>query len=274
MVALAPLVDEWREMGLDVTIVGSEGVNEDSYFDTYDIVHFGWVAFYKPWLERGGVTPPVTANMWNLGFQMHVREQYLLGAREFAHIFVDDCGTLMGLGINGHTNVTLAPMVVNRRLHKPLPSPKHFAAGTLCVAVFDKRADVVIGGCQEAGIECLAYVFPPTYRNFNALRPSEDVYARLSVYVQAAFIDTNSLPAMEALATGRPIVAIRSEGISRILQDGVNGLFFDGSVPDLARKLIVIRDNYPYFVEGALATKFPEPRTSAQLYVNVWKELV
>jgi hypothetical protein len=274
--ALRPLIPEWEALGLTITVIDEQAVAGDDnfFFDDYDIVHFGYAKLYEFWIRRGGVTPPATANTWNVGHRTRLQETWGHLAWEFAHIFVDDVTTLQALGQSGYTKVSIAPMTLSTREFHALPAPPEFTVGTFCTHYPDKRVEVIVDGAKQAGVECLAFVFPSQPRSFQALDPLQDVYARLSVYIHASFTDTNSLTAMEALACGRPVIATRSAGLSRVLQDGFNGCYFDGSAEDLAKKIRGVRSRYEDYARNAAVTPFPPISASAAIYARVWREIV
>ena len=67
-------------------------------------------------------------------------------------------------------------------------------------------------------------------------------YRDLDVYVCASRSEGTPNPCLEAAACGIPVVTTRVGNMPELIRDGENGVFFDGSVADLADKLELLRD--------------------------------
>jgi glycosyltransferase involved in cell wall biosynthesis len=73
-----------------------------------------------------------------------------------------------------------------------------------------------------------------------------DLYRRSDVVVLASEGEGFGLVLVEAGLTGRPVIAARSGGITDIVEDGVNGLFFEvGDSEGLAARLKAIFADRP-----------------------------
>ena len=80
-----------------------------------------------------------------------------------------------------------------------------------------------------------------------------ELYRRSDVVVLASEGEGFGLVLVEAGLTGRPVIAARSGGITDIVEDGVNGLFFEvGDIESLAAKLKAI------FADRSLRTRLGE----------------
>ena len=69
-----------------------------------------------------------------------------------------------------------------------------------------------------------------------------DFYRDLDVYVCASRSEGTPNPCLEAAACGVPLVTTRVGNMPELIQDGDNGLFFDGTTQGLANKLALLRD--------------------------------
>ncbi|BAB53261.1 glycosyltransferase family 4 protein [Mesorhizobium japonicum] len=69
-----------------------------------------------------------------------------------------------------------------------------------------------------------------------------DFYRDLDVYVCASRSEGTPNPCLEAAACGIPLVTTRVGNMPELVQDGDNGLFFDGTAEGLADKLALLRD--------------------------------
>lgn len=68
-------------------------------------------------------------------------------------------------------------------------------------------------------------------------------YWDLDVYVCASRSEGTPNTCLEAAACGVPLVTTRVGNMPELVRDGENGLFFDGTAEDLARKLTLLRDD-------------------------------
>jgi GT2 family glycosyltransferase/glycosyltransferase involved in cell wall biosynthesis len=70
-----------------------------------------------------------------------------------------------------------------------------------------------------------------------------DFYQSLDMYVCASRSEGTPNPCLEAAACGVPIITTRVGNMPELIQDGVNGLFVDRDVRDIAAKITLLRDN-------------------------------
>jgi glycosyltransferase involved in cell wall biosynthesis len=80
------------------------------------------------------------------------------------------------------------------------------------------------------------------------LRPGDalvrDLYARCDVFVLPTTADMSSWAALEAMATGRPVIVSGVGGIPELIEDGVTGfLISPGDRKTLAARLRILLDN-------------------------------
>jgi glycosyltransferase involved in cell wall biosynthesis len=72
-----------------------------------------------------------------------------------------------------------------------------------------------------------------------------EFYRDLDVYVCASVSEGTPNPGLEAAACGVPVVTTRVGCMPELIEDGVNGMFFDGTVPELVDRLTRLRDDAP-----------------------------
>jgi glycosyltransferase involved in cell wall biosynthesis len=70
-----------------------------------------------------------------------------------------------------------------------------------------------------------------------------EFYRGLDVYVCASVSEGTPNPCLEAAACGVPIVTTPVGNMPELIEDGVNGFLFDGSVPELVDRLTRLRDD-------------------------------
>jgi glycosyltransferase involved in cell wall biosynthesis len=91
----------------------------------------------------------------------------------------------------------------------------------------------------------------PGARLFTAIREERwrphaemvEFYRGLDVYVCASVSEGTPNPCLEAAACGVPIVTTPVGNMPELIDDGVNGFFFDGTVPELVDRLTRLRDD-------------------------------
>ena len=264
-VAVAPLGVE-----ADVLCVYKPGFDEN--LDDYDLVHCGYFAYF------GGVENktyrPITANVWHVGNRNEEKVKNFLARSSICRIVVDDVMTLQQLGQENITSVVKIPLPVNPEKWHHLPTPSgEFKVGVFCNDYPYKRWQVVVQAAKKAGVKCLAFVMPEGRSNYD-LDPLKDVYANVHGLISATFVDTNSLPLREALLCGRPVITTQNDGMGRVLKDGVNGYWFDGSQTDLTEKILLMKENYEALAAGARATTVESLPDIASAYKRVWEKVI
>lgn len=275
---MRPLAKELTALGFQADLITYyDMVDKDQWADTlnsYDLVHWGFFMYALPF--QGLITTKQTGNVWHIGVGQTEKYQEILHNLDLDRIVVDDgdCMTLQQLGQLGLTKVTPIPILFDYGRFQPLPEPEGpFTVGIFCNDYNYKRYDIILKACEQAGVECHAMILPEN-RKMYSLDPIKDVYAHIHVLAHATFVDTNSLPAREALLCGRPVIATRSGGLERVLDHGRNGLFFDGSVKDLVRKIAEAMENYPALASGAEQTYLPAPSGIAYQYKEMFESVV
>ena len=125
------------------------------------------------------------------------------------------------------------------------------------------------------GAELEAAIREQRWRNRDEML---DFYRGIDVYVCASRSEGTPNPCLEAAACGVPVLTSRVGNMPELVRDGENGLFFDGSADDLARKLIVLRDS-PQFA-GELARRMLESirawdwRLQAENYARMFEAVL
>ena len=260
-------------LGIETDILGVYKPEfKDTDLNNYDIAHAGFYPYFM-------MTPPenlpagMTANVWHISFAPGggLLPDLVRNGHEINRFIVDDVMTLQQLGLVGFTDVTKIPLPVDPSKWHHLPAPKsEFTVGIFCNDYPYKRWEVVVQAAKQAKVKCLAFVMPEGRKDYD-LDPLNDIYAKVHVLASATFVDTNSLPLREALMCGRPVVSTQNDGMSRVLVDGVNGYWFDGSTKDLAEKLTYCKENYERLAAGARNTTMESLEYIGQAYKKVWE---
>lgn len=261
------------EQEFDVTVFYPNDPPPGDNFETFDLVHSGWL-LNLPY----EVIPPTTANVWSVsifkaptqGCSVQDYSNHLIATRP-ERILVDDISTLQLLGQLEWTKTTLVPLSFNTDL-KPLPYPEEFTIGYFGNNYPSKRFEVIEAAAGLAEVPIVGYKFNPE-RTVYTVDP-EQIYESMSVYVHASFQDTNSMPCMEALKCGRPVIATHNYGLERVLNDGWNGYWFDGSAEDLVEKIKEVRKREIMMRDEARKTIFPSLYDSAMRYLEVFREVL
>lgn len=76
-----------------------------------------------------------------------------------------------------------------------------------------------------------------SWKNAQPLASLSDFYASIDVYMVASIVDGTPNPALEAAATGRPIISNRIGNMPEFIKDGVNGFLVPRKSPAYAEKL-------------------------------------
>ena len=272
-ILMRQLCEEVKRQGIDATLTDRD-VDLDYLDDNFDIAHFGWVDLFPPG-HYNTLTIPITLNVWGPALDITMRLAARLRTLDPARVVVDDVYTLQVLGQLGIHEYEYIPLAFNHDL-KPLPEPE----GPFTVGVFgneyrSKRFEIVEAACSHLPDVSYYPCIQDPDRTLYHLDPVRDVYRHIHVYAHASIIDTNSMPAREALFCGRPVIATRNDGLMRIIRHGENGMFFDGTVNDLVRKIKIVKSCYGGMKYEADRT-YPETtvQEAANDYIAMWQTAV
>jgi glycosyltransferase involved in cell wall biosynthesis len=242
-------------------------------FEDFDLVHVGWVL-----LTPYEIVPPVTANVWSLSPFKNPQDPSSIGTYTTClmqvrpdRLIVDDIMSLQLLGQIGWTRTTLIPLAFDCKFTL-LPYPEEFTIGYFGNNYPGKRFDVIEAAAGLAGVPLAGYKFSPD-RSVYVIDPLQ-VYESMSVYVHASFQDTNSMPCMEALKCGRPIISTHNHGLERVMDNEYNGYWFDGSAEDLVKKIELVQEREVVMRESAERTILPKVESSAVRYLEVFNEVL
>jgi glycosyltransferase involved in cell wall biosynthesis len=229
--------------------------------ERYDLVHVGYIGLVdEDFLNRCAMT---SVNVWNIAIDKIVawNDAY---KQQWDHFVVDDTTTLQIFGQLGATNVSLIPLAFDPAPFQPIPPPSsEFTVGVFCNDYPSKRYGVVFEACRLADVKCFAQIMDSQRTLYN-IDPVRDFYRHVHVVAHASLTDTNSMPVQEGLLCGRPALTTHNFGVHRVLRDGFNGYFHDGSVNDLAEKIILAATNYEALRVGTRAT--PPPPLDEAIY--------
>jgi len=101
------------------------------------------------------------------------------------------------------------------------------------------------------------------------------LYQAADIFVMPSAIETQSITTLEAMATGKPVIAANAGALPELIADGRNGLLFaPGDSNDLAEKLITLVRDKPLqerLSEAAVVTATEhELRKSLRLFVELY----
>lgn len=180
------------------------------------------------------------------------RERGLAALRRLAHtIFVNNRGLQREFAPLFAVPVHYTPNGVDTALFCPAAQPPARAAGAIRVGwtgslgnfgpelrgfhdVIEPAIAAVSGASLHAAIR---------EQQWRGRDEMPEFYRGLDVYVCASRSEGTPNPCLEAAACGVPLVTTRVGNMPELVRDGENGLFFDGSVADLAAKLTLLRDS-------------------------------
>lgn len=273
---MQPLCKGLRAKGVECDVFDTYKVTSnkaaDMSFDDYDLVHFGYYNY--GFAYRGHIAKPMTANIWHIPITKAVEYSEALINTGFERVVVDDTATLQALGQTGIMHVTPIELFFDYDKFYTLPKPEgEFTVGVFCNNYQYKRWEVVVEACEELDIMCHPVIAQKERRTYD-INPIEDVYSHCHVMVHATFVDTNSLPIREALLCGRPSIVTHSDGLNRIIKEGVNGLYFDGSKGDLKRAILRAKRDYDTLRQGAINTKLPDPVGIVDNYIDMFEKVL
>lgn len=260
-----------KKLGVDFNIIRVYEPPTDEMNDC-DVIHCGYYRYYD--YIREVAYRPVTANVWHVSISDDSQTHLFLSRSNIREIVVDDVATLQNLGFHGFMNVHKIPLPMTVEKFHHLPPPEgEFTVGVFCNDYGYKRWETVVKAAKLAGVRCAAYVMPENRKEY-LLDPVTDVYANVHTLASATFVDTNSLPLREALLCGRPVISTQNDGLGRVLREGVNGYWHNGTPPDLAEKILLTKQNYETLAAGARTTQMESQEEIAKAYVRMWEKVL
>jgi len=117
-----------------------------------------------------------------------------------------------------------------------------------------KRFPVIEAAARLSGCPCAGHNASDRWLSRQEVRA---LYARTSVYVNAAFGACGPVPAQEALLCGRPILTTPITTMLEVVRPGIDGEFFDGSAEDAARRISEIRQGIDRYCRAPLILHDP-----------------
>ncbi len=107
-----------------------------------------------------------------------------------------------------------------------------------------------------------------------------DAYAAMDVFAFASQTETQGMVLAEAMAAGKPVVALDGPGVREIMRDGGNGLMLRGDAPETAFAAALARLRDDPELAGrcaagarAAADEYEERRSSARV-IRIYEKLV
>ena len=94
-----------------------------------------------------------------------------------------------------------------------------------------------------------------------------NLYEQMAIFVNAIFGACGPVPPQEALLCGRPVVSTRIDTMVSVIQEGINGEFFDGSMPDLVKKVEIVFNQYDKYYEGTHKTILLSANEAADRFI-------
>ncbi len=190
-------------------------------------------------LQTAGLLAPTTVPPF--GFTVH---GLIPGAEAGYATFIHHFRPAWVHAIDLHTHIqlgrmeiisTLIPQCIDTDGLHHLPYPEEFTLGYLGGDRQGKRFGVVEEIARSLGVPCVGWDGDGVSKPWLSRAEVLDLYAKMSVFVCASFCDGGPIPPQEALLCGRPVVTTRVGQMPSLLEPGVDGEFFDGSVEDGCR---------------------------------------
>lgn len=116
----------------------------------------------------------------------------------------------------------------------------------------DRSSDLILNiagdGEEKESLENLVNQFELNHQiAFLGLIKKEQIlkfFADIDIYVHTSISETMSTSIMQAMASGKPIIAANIEGVKNLIEVGKTGILFEpGNPEDLAKKIIMLKNN-------------------------------
>lgn len=110
--------------------------------------------------------------------------------------------------------------------------------------------------CELKGYECIKFIGAKTHEQLREVYASSDVFAMPSITAKDGDKEGFGLVMLEAFASGLPVVASRSGGITDLIKDGVNGyLVEEKDSKGIADRINVVLNNENIYNKFVMAAK-------------------
>jgi glycosyltransferase involved in cell wall biosynthesis len=247
----------------------------DSSFEDYDLVHVGYIGNLLS--IRNECLAPTTISVHHIPAHRLAHAVNALNYCRPVKIITPDPFLQRQLGQMNVNGVELIPYAFDHSGFKELPYPEEFSVGFLGCDSEAKRFFTIERACKELGVKCVGIDRNTKNEEVDFL-PQEKImnmYREMSVYVSAGWNDGGPLPPQEALLCGRPVISTRVGMMPSIIKPGWNGEFFDGSVEDLKKKIMMVKNDLPdLYNHGARQTYIPTLNDVVPKWYGLFKRLV
>jgi len=275
-----PIADELRNRGHEVDYftlpqIELAGNNFDPTFSDYDVVHVGYFMNANQLYQE--CEPPMTVGVHHIPSRLGERYAQLLRVFAPARIVVSNNMAATQLGMCSITNSTVIPYAFDHTNFSTLPYPEEFTVGILGGDYESKRYHIVKQACDIANIPLKQFIRESSEDDSKDFKPQDDItdfYRSISCYAVASFDEGGPLPPQEALLCGRPVVTTRVGMMNQLITSGVNGEVYDGSPSDLARCLVQIKEEFPWYAMNARTTVVPSVHVVADMWERMFEGVV
>lgn len=94
------------------------------------------------------------------------------------------------------------------------------------------------------------------------------LYQASDIFVFASLTETQGLVAVEAMATGLPVVAIRASGIEDMVDDGKDGILTDNSIDEFSDSVLKVVNNEDLRKRLSSQAKISSEKFSIELWIE------
>lgn len=261
-----PLATALRDRGHEVRFLSkAESIPED--LSTWDLIH-AWNMRAGNRMTDGPLPVVQTIN----SFIPRDANNYIETARAADAIHVHSPYVAQFLFLfGGVKGANFIPATFDHSRCEPIPLPETFTVGWLGSDRSYKRFKTARQIAEKAGVPYIEW-------DVDALHPwkkvRDEFFPAISCYLLASFNEASPLPPQEGLLFGRPVATTCVGMMNMIVQDGVNGKMFDGSVDGDVYALKAIQEDLLGFRQRALQTKLIKTEEVAPQYLELYERVL
>lgn len=237
---LRPVYEALKQEGWEVEWKQLRGGDRLEHYN-YDIIHFNYFANMLPQLSN---VTDITCSVHHMHPQHVPKYMQHINQCGPARIHTADPFCMRQLQQHYYADVTVIPYTFDWKGFDITPLPPKFKVGFLGCDYNTKRFDSIVEACKVAQVE-YASIARKTLNEEKDFVPQQDIldfYRSISCFVVASYNDGGPLPPQEALLMGRPVATTHVGMMPLVIKEGINGTFHNGSVEDMARAILRVRD--------------------------------
>lgn len=209
------------------------------------------------------------------GITAHRQFNVLAPRMAMANVIHANSKLLLSLAKELHKNVFYVPNGVDEEMFsfKPIDPNRGLVVGHIGkLSPLKGQKEIIEPAVKKAGVKYFHH-----YNDYTKNIPHKDMpklYENFDVFIVASQEDGTPCPALEAAASGRPIISNRIGNMPEFIVDGYNGFLVDDDIDEYVEKILFFKENRNKLIEmGINARKTVEEDWTWKLQIENYRKM-